>query len=240
MASATDASASGSRWAVGSSRTTRSASRRNARATAIRCRWPPLSLTPSSPMGVSRPSGRSSMNAVAPASRAAAATSSSVASGRARRMFSATVPWNRWGDCGTYAIRPRHGVDVDVGEGLAADRDPAHVRIDEAQQQPRERRLAGPRLADDRRPPAGRQDEVDVAQRAFRATRVGDGDAVQDDVPEGARGLDGRAADELVRCRRAAAVRRGSRGSWSRPPGPQHLRGRPRRTAATARRTPAR
>ena len=191
MASATDASASGSRWAVGSSRTTRSASRRNARATAIRCRWPPLSLTPSSPMGVSRPSGRSSMNAVAPAARAAAGD---LVEGRVRPGQADVLgdrPVEQVGRLRDVRDPAAPGVDVDVGEGLAADGDPARVRIDEPQQQPREGRLAGPRLADDRRPPAGRQDEVDVAKRGFRAARVGEGDAVQDDVPEGARGLDG-------------------------------------------------
>ena len=90
-------SLSASRCEVASSRMTSRASARNARAIARRWRWPPLSRSPPSPSGVSKPRGRASMKRSAPASRAAARRSSSVASGRASRRLSATVPWKRYG-----------------------------------------------------------------------------------------------------------------------------------------------
>jgi len=51
----------------------------SARARHRRCRWPPESVEPRSPMIVSYPSGSSTMNSCARASRAAVSISSSVA-----------------------------------------------------------------------------------------------------------------------------------------------------------------
>ena len=76
-------SLSESRAEVASSRTRIGASLRIARAMAMRWRWPPESLTPRSPVRVSRPLGRVSMNSQALASLAARVTSASVASGLA-------------------------------------------------------------------------------------------------------------------------------------------------------------
>src|SRR5207247_4016066 len=67
---------------VGSSRTSTGASLRNARATAMRCRSPPESVTPRSPSTVSYFCGRRSMNSCALAAFAASTISSSVASSR--------------------------------------------------------------------------------------------------------------------------------------------------------------
>ena len=64
---------------------------RIARAIAIRWRCPPESFTPRSPTIVSNPSGIASMKSVQRASRAAASTSSRLASGRPYAMFSYTV-----------------------------------------------------------------------------------------------------------------------------------------------------
>lgn len=55
-----------------------------------------------------RPRGRARTNSQAPASTRAAVTSASAAPGRASRTFSAIVPANRCGRCGTHAIRSRH------------------------------------------------------------------------------------------------------------------------------------
>ena len=83
-----------SRLAVASSRSTTGASFRSARAMEMRCRSPPERRAPFSPMRVRYPSGRAQTNSSQLAARAAANTSSSVASARPRRMFSITVSSN--------------------------------------------------------------------------------------------------------------------------------------------------
>ena len=57
--------------------------------------------------GVSRPAGRSSTTSPSAARVTAAWRSASLASGRARRRLSATVPWKRCGDWGTQATVDR-------------------------------------------------------------------------------------------------------------------------------------
>ena len=67
--------------------------------------------------------------------------------------------------------------------------DPALVGLEEAEQQPRQRRLAGARRADDRGPPASREDhEVDVVEGGLGPARVRDGDAAEDRMSPSARG----------------------------------------------------
>ena len=75
------ASVSLSTLLVASSNTSIGASFSTARAIARRCRWPPESLCPSSPISVSQPSGSSLMKLVASAIRAASKTSFSLALG---------------------------------------------------------------------------------------------------------------------------------------------------------------
>ncbi len=67
---------------VASSSTSTRGSVSRARASARRWRWPPERLRPPSPRRVSYPSGMAMTNSWASAARAAATTSSSVASGR--------------------------------------------------------------------------------------------------------------------------------------------------------------
>ncbi len=107
-ASTTSASVEPSSAAVGSSSSSTGRSARNARASASRCRCPADSPAPSSPRAVSAPCGSASTNSSAPASSKARRTAGSSASGRERRTFSAIVPANRCGRCGTHAIRARH------------------------------------------------------------------------------------------------------------------------------------
>ncbi|RPK47565.1 hypothetical protein EES39_11870 [Streptomyces sp. ADI92-24] len=106
-ASTMPASVSPSRLAVGSSSSSTGRSARNARASARRCRCPAERPEPSSPRRVAAPSGSSVTKSYAPASRSAAVTALSSASGRASRTFSAIVPAKRCGRCGTQAIRSR-------------------------------------------------------------------------------------------------------------------------------------
>jgi len=79
----------------------------NARAMAIRWRWPPDRDTPRSSTQVSYPRGISPMNSWAPAMRAAAMTRSMSASGMAMAMFSRTVPLKRKASWGTMPMRVR-------------------------------------------------------------------------------------------------------------------------------------
>ena len=76
---------------VGSSRMRTGASFRNARASEMRCRSPPDSFMPRSPTWVLYPSGKLSMKSCASANSAASTISPIVASGIAKRMFSAIV-----------------------------------------------------------------------------------------------------------------------------------------------------
>ena len=95
--------------------------RRIARAIAMRCRSPPDSMTPRSPTGVSSPCGRRAMNSEAAASAAARRTSASDASGRPKRMFSATLAANTIG-----VLRHQRDVRaqlarIDIGEATPSN-----------------------------------------------------------------------------------------------------------------------
>ena len=67
----------------------------SARASAMRCRWPPDSVSPRSPTTVSYPSGSAMMKSWASAARAAASMSASLASGFPYAMLSRTRSENR-------------------------------------------------------------------------------------------------------------------------------------------------
>ena len=119
-----------------------------------RWRWPPESSAPSSPTCVSRPSGSDSTHASRRARLSAPCSSSSVASGLARRRFSRIVESKTCASCPASAnvLRTsscRSAADVD-----AVDRDPARPRIEEAQEKVRDRRLPGAARADERHPAA--------------------------------------------------------------------------------------
>ena len=94
-----------SRFASGSSRSSVGAVRTSTRASATRCRWPPLSVRPRSPTHVSRPDGMESTN-VAPAAASAARTSSPDQRGSPRVTLSAIVPENRCGCWGSQTASP--------------------------------------------------------------------------------------------------------------------------------------
>jgi hypothetical protein len=96
-----------SRWLVASSKMRTSGLLSNARAIASRCRWPPEKLAPRSPTRVSYRSGSPEMNSSRPEARAAAMTSSRVASGRPSAMFSWIVPLKTKGSWETTPIRAR-------------------------------------------------------------------------------------------------------------------------------------
>ena len=154
------------------------------------------------------------MNSSAPASRAAARTAPSVAPGRASRMLSATLPWNRCGRCGTQATCARQAAGVDGGEVRVADQDAARIGLDEPEQQARDGRLAGAADADQRGQAPGRDREVEGPDRRLGPARVR-----ERDVPEGDR----------------EAGRPGPAPAGSPPPRPGRRRSRARRHARSRR-----
>ncbi|GFI64494.1 hypothetical protein IMSAG185_00082 [Lachnospiraceae bacterium] len=88
-----------SRLLVGSSRSRKGASCKNALASPSRCRSPPERVSPSSPTGVSYPPGRLIMNSWTEAFLQAAIISPSAASGFAIRRLFLMLSWNRWVSC---------------------------------------------------------------------------------------------------------------------------------------------
>ena len=76
---------------------------------AVRCFWPPESVTPRSPTTVSKPSLNSLMACVRQASCAACSICSCVAPSRAMAMFSLSVLEKRNGSCSTTPT-PRRSV----------------------------------------------------------------------------------------------------------------------------------
>jgi hypothetical protein len=106
-ASSTSPSVSTSSALVGSSRIRIGASFSSARAMATRCRSPPESVAPRSPITVSYPCASRLMNSCALAACAAASTSCRVAPGLPYAMLSATLMGKRNGSCSTSETCPR-------------------------------------------------------------------------------------------------------------------------------------
>ena len=104
MACSTTASVPGSSEDVASSSTRMSGAARAARASEMSCFSPAENRLPRSRTSVSRPSGSASNRSRMPMDAMASATSSSVASGRARRTFSYRVPLKRNPSWGTTAM----------------------------------------------------------------------------------------------------------------------------------------
>ena len=78
-----------------------------ARAIARRCRWPPESCTPRSPIVAPYPSGKRSMNSAAQAAAAASTIAPGLLVLTPYAMFSATVREKSVGSCMTVAMWPR-------------------------------------------------------------------------------------------------------------------------------------
>ncbi len=96
-----------------SSRTRNGASARSARASAVRCFWPPESVMPRSPTIVSSPFGKVARSVPRPASTAARSTSARVVPGRPIAMLAASVSEKRNVSCGTATtVRRRSGSGI--------------------------------------------------------------------------------------------------------------------------------
>ena len=129
----------------------------------------------------------------------------------------------------------------ELADVAAAERDAALLGIEEAQQQVRDRRLAGAARPDERDPPSRLEPEVEAAQRRRLARRVAGGHALERD---GRRQLAARAAARRDRGPpargRPARARDGRRRACSRARGgrPQRQRRRRTRPARAARASP--
>ncbi len=90
-----------------SSRIKMRGSRKMARASAVRCFWPPERLTPRSPTTVSSPRGSCSRSLLSRAVVRASSTSASLAESTPYITFSRSVSENRNVSCGTYPTERR-------------------------------------------------------------------------------------------------------------------------------------
>ena len=159
---------------VASSRMRIRGSASSARAIEISWRSPAERPAPPSRTSWSRPPESRAATRSTPTAAAAAATSSSVASGFAKRMFDAIVPLKRNGilqhDAELAAVR----AELDVAQVGAVDAHRALVGVVVAADEPRERRLAVARLADEREAVSRREMERDAVQHRILAVREDD------------------------------------------------------------------
>ena len=167
----------------------------------------------------------------APTARAAARTSSAVASGRPKAMFSPIVPLNRKASWGTMPICERSEWRGDVAQVVAVDQHAPGGRVVEARDELGQRRLAGAGGADQRDGLPGRHAQRHVVQRV-RAVAVGEGHAVEHDLAAQARQVDARPARRPGR-----APRRAARRSCPAPPSPTGRSCRAGRAAGSGRRS---
>ena len=145
-ASAMRRSVSGSTRAVASSRTTRSGSRSHTRARASSWACPADSPAPPAPSGRSIPA---STSASSPACRSACSTSASVGPRVEQRDVVADRPLEQLDLLGHEGDTAAQLGERDVGDRHPAEGDAAVGRLDESEQQPRERRLAAAGAPDD-------------------------------------------------------------------------------------------
>ena len=99
------------------------------------------------------------------AARAASSTSSSVASGLAKRRFSRTVAWKRYVSCETTPTAAESDGNVRSRTSIAVDRHRAAGRVVEPRDEVGAGRLPGAGLADERGLRPRRDDEGHVLER---------------------------------------------------------------------------
>ena len=144
-----------------------------ARASASRCRWPPESASPCSPIRVSSPQGRS-WTKPAWAMSSACSISASVAGrlgSRPRVRFSRALIENSVGSSNAVATSERRWPQVELADVDAVDGDPAAGDVVEPRHQGGEDGLAGAGGADQRDGLARPDLEVDAAQHRARRSR---------------------------------------------------------------------
>ena len=140
-------SVAGSTRAVASSRTTRSGLRSHTLARASSWACPADRPAPPAPSG--RSHRRRSTSTSRPTARSASSTAASVGAGSYSVTLSRTVPSNSSTSWGTERDATSQLGHRDVGDRHAAELEPALGRLDEAEQEARERRLAAAGAADD-------------------------------------------------------------------------------------------
>ena len=134
---------------VASSRTGAGASLSTARAIAIRCRSPPDNLTPRSPISVSRPTAAHEQVTGFGRSPGRRTTRRRMRRVAAISKLSRTVPWNRYVSWATSAMPALEPAGA-RSRMSCREQHAARLRVEEAQQQRDDRRLAGARWTDDR------------------------------------------------------------------------------------------
>ena len=223
------ASTRGSTALVASSSTSSRGRPASARASVSRWRWPPDSEVPRSPTIVSRPSGSRCDEARRPGPAAAPPRPRRRRCRRGRgRRWPRTVSSKTNGTCGTSATvaGQRRGRSARAASSPSM-RDRAGGRVDQADGERGDRRLAGAGRADQRDGAAGRHGEADVVQHVGPARR----------------------RTGVSRPRRSASVGRAAGGAGRSPVAVRHLAGRrraraapgpSRRRCAAARRAPSR
>ncbi len=152
---------------------------------AIDRRWrcPPDTFVPPWVIGLSRPLGIDWTKPAAWAISSACHSSSSVASGRPKRRFDATVPENRYGFCGHVADRPPQQVGVEAPHVDTVDRHGSLGGVEQSRNEVDEGRLARPGAPDDGGRPTRPHRERDVGQHRVSGAGVGEADALEVDGP---------------------------------------------------------
>ena len=159
-----------SRLAVGSSSSSNGASRRNARASAMRWRSP--ADRPAPPVAehrVEAPRQLAHGLAQAGGGDRGARPPRSRRRGERARTFSAIDALNRCGRCGTHASRAATPPASSVGEVDAADADRAAVGREQPEQHAQQRRLAAPAGTDERQHLARLDRQRDTVERRLGA-----------------------------------------------------------------------
>ena len=123
-----------------------------------------MSAVPPAPTTVSTPSGSAVAQSSASTASSAATSCSSVASGRASRRFSASVPTKTWCSCVTSATSRRSVSSGSSTSGTPPTSTLPYARRVDAGEQAAERRLARARRADDGDALARLEVEVDAVQ----------------------------------------------------------------------------
>ena len=192
------ASDSESRLDVASSRMRIRGSASSARAIETRCRCPPESFTPRSPTTVSYPFSNASANSSTRATRQAATTSASEASGREKETFSRIVPSKRNDSCRTTPSCDRNESSRAVERSTPSTVTRPDAGDWNAATRPMMRRLAGARRADERRhrPRLGAEGDAVEDLLPFR---VREPDLLEDDLPANRRKADGPPGIDVLR-----------------------------------------
>ena len=170
----TSRSVSASRCAVGSSRRRKGASRSSARARARRCRSPPESCWPCSPIQVSSPSGRRATRSSRRAAARAARSCASLGARGGEDEVLAQRPGEEVRALGGEGDRAAHAVGGPRPRVAPVEEEAPRGDVPEAQEQVDEGGLAGAARAHDGDAPARLEAEAHAVERGAGLAGVGE------------------------------------------------------------------